>query len=323
VKTCLQKNESSRYASGTALVAHLENAMAKAQIARDRRQLAAYVKDPAQYEAAFAEKTITECLARGATFMQNGRTHLEEAVTEYRRVLFLDPSNERALTSLDRLRAQKNTGAHTVAVDAVAPVAAAAAATRLHARSTSPAKSAPARPSVPTWAIGVVAALALLGAGSVWFLHARATVGAAQRQEALALNANQSPVGTHAVTRDSTTVATKSSGAASPVTKPTMNASTSDNALTPITDTTPAPKPVEKGSLSVYFLGGVGDVWIDGKLFPRQPPFEKAPLSAGTHRISCHMSGDNQSQEVTVTIRSGKETVIEYEVGAKPVVSGE
>jgi hypothetical protein len=78
---------------------------------------------------------------------------------------------------------------------------------------------------------------------------------------------------------------------------------------------------VEKGSLSVYFLGGVGDVWIDGKLFPHQPPFEKAPLSAGTHRVSCRMSEDNQSKEITVTIRPEKETVIEYEVGSNPVVS--
>jgi hypothetical protein len=125
-----------------------------------------------------------------------------------------------------------------------------------------------------------------------------------------------------------------------------MSASSGDAAVTPLTDSkssrdarVPAPKKTEEvktkaktastdtvaaaGSLSVYFLGGVGDVWVDGKLFPYQPPFDRAPLAAGTHRVSCRMSEDSESHEIVVTIHSGRETVIEYEVGGKPVVSGE
>jgi serine/threonine-protein kinase len=313
VKCCLEKNENARYASATALVAHLESAMAKSQIARDRRQLAGYVKDPAQYEAAFAEKTVAECLSRGEVFMQQGRSHLEEAVLEYRRILFLDPSNERALANLDRLRAKnKDDASRTLLMDAV-PAATAVAAAAAHV--TPRATKAPKRKAA--W-VPVAAALLLTAVGVLWLPH---------RHEAPQTS----------LLKPSITAPT------SPVHKPdapTMTASSSDAALTPITDTKPpvqvpekpapkhepAPKPVrtatvEKGSLSVYFLGGVGDVWIDGKLFPHQPPFEKAPLSAGTHRVSCRMSEDKQSKEITVTIRPEKETVIEYEVGSNPVVS--
>jgi hypothetical protein len=270
--------------------------------------------------------------------MQNGRSHLEEAVAEYRRVLFLDPSNQSALASLDRLRAQKGDGAHTVTMDAVAPVATAAAATRLHAQGAAPKAIARAKPSIPAWAIGVVAAMTLVLAGSLWFMHSRATGRNAQQHESLALKANASDGDTHAASPDSTAVANPNPVPTNDVTKPTMSASASDADITNIGGAkapvpapakhAPAPKPVrtapvEQGSLSVYFLGGVGDVWIDGKLFPHQPPFEKAPLAAGKHRVSCRMSEDNQTREITVTIRPEKETVIEYEVGAKPVASDE
>jgi len=60
VKRCLEKSEGARYANAGALVVDLEAAMERGQLSRDRRQLAAYVKDPAQNDAAYAEKTINE-----------------------------------------------------------------------------------------------------------------------------------------------------------------------------------------------------------------------------------------------------------------------
>jgi serine/threonine-protein kinase len=85
VKRCLSKNETVRFANASELVLALEAAMEKSRIARDRRQLASYVKDPEHYDATFAEKTITECLSRGAFYMQKGRSHLDDAMLEYRR----------------------------------------------------------------------------------------------------------------------------------------------------------------------------------------------------------------------------------------------
>jgi hypothetical protein len=82
----------------------------------------------------------------------------------------------------------------------------------------------------------------------------------------------------------------------------------------------PAVVVVPPGLLSAYFLGGVGELWVDGKLFPYQPPFERANIAAGVHTIACRMTGDDSRRELIVNIVSGEETVIEYELGGTPVV---
>ena len=77
------------------------------------------------------------------------------------------------------------------------------------------------------------------------------------------------------------------------------------------------------GSLSVYYLGGVGEFFINGKRFTQQPPFDGVTFPAGTYRMACRMSGDTAPKEFTVTIRPNRETVIEYELGHDPVVTYE
>lgn len=334
---CLEKNESARYANAGELIADLDAAMEKARVARDRRQLASYVKDPEQYDAAFAEKTITECLSRGAFFMQKGRSHLDDAVLEYRRVLFLDPAHTRALSSLDRLRAEKNDGTRTVTMDAMP---AATAVTPSHV----PQERAQGARKTRGWMVGVAAAV-LLSAGAVFWIMAnsRTTDHAAHETALRAAKPAEVPAN-DAHHDDATSDSARVAFVAPPLPKPaperpTMSASTSDAGAVTLTETNhekpapakhvpavmskPAPVAAAAGSLSVYFLGGVGDVWVDGKLFAHQPPFEKAALAAGAHRVSCRMTGDAESHELTVNIRPGQETVIEYEVGGTPVVSGE
>jgi predicted Ser/Thr protein kinase len=335
---CLEKNEGARYANAGELIADLDAAMEKARVARDRRQLASYVKDPEQYDAAFAEKTIAECLSRGAFFMQKGRSHLDDAVLEYRRVLFLDPAHKRALSSLDRLRVGKNDGTRTVTMDAMP------AATAVPSRV--PQKRAPRAHKARGWTVGI-AATVLLSAGAVFWIMAnsRATDHAARETALRTAKPAEAPANDarhDGATSDSARVSLVAPASPKSVPeKPTMSASTSDAGTVTLTEpghekptpakhvpatkptvvSKPAPAAVASGSLSVYFLGGVGDVWVDGKLFSRQPPFEKAALAAGTHRVSCRMSGDAESHELTVNIRPGQETVIEYEVGKTPVVS--
>jgi hypothetical protein len=75
------------------------------------------------------------------------------------------------------------------------------------------------------------------------------------------------------------------------------------------------------GRLSVYFLGGVGELRIDGKRFKEQPPFTGASLSAGVHAISCRMTNDAKVVEFEITIEENQETIIEYEIGKEPVIS--
>jgi hypothetical protein len=77
------------------------------------------------------------------------------------------------------------------------------------------------------------------------------------------------------------------------------------------------------GTLSVYFLGGVGEFFINGRLFARQPPFDGVSLPAATYRMACRMSGDAAPKEIVVSIRPNQGTVIEYELGHDPVVTTE
>ncbi len=89
----------------------------------------------------------------------------------------------------------------------------------------------------------------------------------------------------------------------------------------PATDRTATKQP--DGTLSVYFLGGVGEFFVNGKRFAQQPPFDGVSIPSGTYRMACRMSGDAAPKEFAVTIRPNQGTVIEYEVGHDPVVTTE
>jgi hypothetical protein len=75
------------------------------------------------------------------------------------------------------------------------------------------------------------------------------------------------------------------------------------------------------GALSVYFLGGVGELHIDGKPFKEQPPFTAASIPVGTHFVSCRMTNDPGRREFEITIEAGRETIIEYEIGKTPAIT--
>ncbi len=81
-----------------------------------------------------------------------------------------------------------------------------------------------------------------------------------------------------------------------------------------------APK-LAYGKLSVYFLGGVGEFRVNGKLFETQPPFSGISVPAGTHRISCRMANESNLMDFDITVVEGRETVVEYEAGSEPVVT--
>jgi serine/threonine protein kinase len=77
------------------------------------------------------------------------------------------------------------------------------------------------------------------------------------------------------------------------------------------------------GKLSVYFLGGVGEFRINGRLFKTQPPFSGENVPVGTHRVSCRMANESEAVEFVISVEKGRETIIEYEVGSEPVVTQE
>ena len=80
---------------------------------------------------------------------------------------------------------------------------------------------------------------------------------------------------------------------------------------------------IKYGKLSVYFLGGVGELRIDGKRFAQQPPFTAVSVPVGKHKVSCRMTTDAAGKEFEITVKEGQETVIEYEAGNDPTVTHE
>jgi serine/threonine protein kinase len=393
ISRMLEKNDRDRYPNATALIADLESAMEKAKVARDRRRLNSYIKNPDAYDAAVLEKTVTHCLSRGTFFLQKGQHHLDDAALEFRRILFLDPTNERARKNLDRIKSQQGGSHRTVTIDAAAVSEATAArkttpAVPVRAMKAHGASRRRSRASVVR--VGGAVVLAALAVGG-WFVMrpseriapslslapspasmvehpgdgssgathdenrgpADATLasrGSAEPQHALTTDAESDASGASRPSREtsqpmrddgksSAVVATRDS--VKPAHTVTEKAGESQDIATSGTKSaTPgvvgarsadAAKPQDRpaatkqpdGTLSVYFLGGVGEFFVNGKRFEQQPPFDGVSMPAGTYRMACRMSGDAAPKEIVVSIHPNQGTVIEYELGHDPVVTTE
>ena len=385
----LEKSDRDRYPNATAVIADLEAAMEKSKIARDRRRLSSYIKDPNTYDAASTERTITQCLSRGTFFLQKGQHHLDDAELEFRRILFLDPNNDRARKNLDRIKAQQSGANRTVTIDAAAVVEKPQATTEAMT-APSPAPRSPKRKWVVAGA-GLTATAAVLA--TVWMVTRTPTHPGPTTAEPSPASMVDRPltdlanpdagVVTHAPDSAQKTVkspaglpepqrvakaneaknvaektgkqtelaATKKDDTSSPVVTPprtepkatrTVSGTSAERSGSAATGTKtavekdagatakdertqasvpPAVKP--DGTLSVYYLGGVGEFFVNGKRFAHQPPFDKVSIPAGTYRMACRMSGDSAPKEIVVTILPNEETVIEYEIGRAPVVTTE
>lgn len=523
----LEKDTADRYQSVTEVIADIEKAMEKHRMTRDRRRLSSYVKDPDEYRKIFNEKTIARCLSQGAFYMQKGRNHLDEAILEFKRILYLDPDNERAKKNLERANAERGkdqtqafpstpvpgrsdprsetkTGGKpkqskkhksVTVVAASAPrrrrggtrrlfVGATVAAAAVSAvfvgykrgvidlsflqskGNTPPALSAPKRLSVSggdkiefslqavdsdgdevrfygsempqgaslsaqgefVWDVGydqigthklvfyaddgtsaslsettveVQKTSPTLGFDNVGALQVEAGQELKKKLNAFSSSGKKIAYtlvsGPEGLTLSGNTLAWKpgndQAGAHQAVVKagdgftsktqtvkievkksepaPAQQASTGrvewilpeaadiyvdgtllkkrsrnlsadlsdgdhvlraelEDGVTALTEKITI-KPgealtldageIKYGKLSVYFLGGVGELRIDGKRFRQQPPFTAVPLPAGKHTVSCRMSTDDGEKEFEINVKEGQETVIEYEVGSDPVVT--
>jgi hypothetical protein len=345
VRRMLAKNERERYDGAAALVADLEAAMEKNGIARDRRRLATYIRDPDAYDASFSEKTIAQCLSRGAFFMQKGQGHLDDAAIEFRRILYLDPGNERARRNIERIRAERGDRERTVTIDALRALPGSARTVG------APGAVEPAerpRRGVPKWVFGAGASVIVVALALAWASRrpdgeprARAlppgpgamVSAGAPADTARADSGRVSPLpggagedrtaqDPPAPAKDPTTMD------ASTVPSPAREAGAPNDSAAQVAgrqaaagETRRAEVARATGTLTVYFLGGVGELWVDGRPFAHQPPFEGVSMPAGTYRVSCLMSTDAAPREFAIAVRPGAETVIEYEVGGEPVVT--
>ena len=180
VSKMLEKEREKRYQSSNDVIAEIEKSMEKFRVTRDRRRLATYIKDPEAYERTYKEKMINRCLSQGAFYMKKGQSRFEEAILEFKRILFLDPENVRARKNLDRILEQKGREQTVTVITAPKP-----AATNGRDRVSNGKKKVKKHKSVTVVAagsgrsrrrggagkvIGGVAAAALVVAGG-WFAH--------------------------------------------------------------------------------------------------------------------------------------------------------
>ena len=405
----LEKNDRDRYPNATALITDLEAAMEKSKITRDRRRLNSYIKNPDAYDALVVEKTVAHCLSRGTFYLQKGQHHLDDAALEFRRILFLDPTNERARKNLDRIKSQQGGSNRTVTIEAAAAIENAPASSRktthaVPARAAKPDGAPRPRRRATTMRVGGAIVLAGLAVGA-WFVMrpsqkiapslsvAPSSASMAERPaDGIALSKlgeqrNSAGARSDSLAADRADTALISGGSTEPkrapatggktdasgssrpsreTSKPMIDDGKSSMAVATRDATKPARAVPEKpgeaqdiakngtksatpdvvaakgggdvskpagnrpattkqpdGTLSVYFLGGVGEFFVNGKRFEQQPPFDGVSLPAGTYRMACRMSGDAAPKEIVVSIQPNQGTVIEYELGHDPVVTTE
>jgi serine/threonine protein kinase len=528
VSKMLDKDRDKRYQSAKEVIVDVEKAMEKFRMPRDRRNLASYARDPAAYEKVFREKMINRCLSQGAFYMKKGQSRLEEATLEFKRILFLDPENERARKNLDRIVELKGRDGTVTTLTPARPVNASGDGGHGTKNTNKPKKDkkhksvtvvaagsgASRRGRAAGKTVGGLAAALLVLAGG-WFAYQRGLFPSLElpgqsgnkppvlsvpkkvsvtggeriefalqsvdaegdevlyRSDELPRGATLSETGefqwkvdynqtgrhkiefyaddgtsesvsetiievqpasiridfekigavradagkrfSRALSATSTSGSrvryslvkgpegmrvengrlvwipgAESSGKHTAVLKATDGYVTAKQTVTlnvrsvaeqetetaqvewqlpeksnvyvdgdlkerdtrrfraslprghytlraelldgttgwvetldlnPGEDVKLEAAKLEYGSLSVYFLGGVGEFRVNGGLFKHQPPFSGVKVPVGTHRVSCKMAGEFKAREIEITIEKGQETVIEYEVGSDPVVT--
>ncbi|MEE9269592.1 MAG: serine/threonine-protein kinase [Candidatus Krumholzibacteria bacterium] len=520
VEKMLEKDLSRRYSDISDVIIDVERAMEKFEIQRDRRRLKRYMKDPEGYEKAYTEKMVARCLSQGTYFMQKGKTHIADAAQEFKRILYLDPTNDRARKHLAKLMAQYPDENSTVAIDKqtapgksghrgarteepaskkaartrrarpsgesrrrwfVAPLAlvlAGAAAfggwwgwTALRSGGTAnaaPVLTTPARLTITegenlefevkvvdadgddvrlygdnlpkgavlsekgkfTWQVDYAQAgsyalkffaddgtqvaqaqtlvevvnktvaldfkriksatarvarrmslklqaasafgqpvtfsledapdgMVLKGDRIVWTpgngqtgthrVPVHGTDGIAEADQTLVVRVNAAKdtrrqsagsgrldwvlpklaniyVDGELKVREDTYLSIQLSAGKHVVRAELLDGVTVFEEVVTVkkgSRITLDPPRLVYGRLSVYFLGGVGELWFNGRKFKKQPPFTSAVVPAGTHKVVCNMFRKQDTREITVVVKEGIDTVIEYEVGSEPSVTYE
>ncbi|MBI5167857.1 MAG: serine/threonine protein kinase [Candidatus Eisenbacteria bacterium] len=115
----------------------LEAVIHEMGLLRSREMLRDYTLDPQATAQKWHTKRLSRHLDQGKYFEAMGQARIEDALSEYRRALFLDPENEAAR---EHIRALEHERDHSVALEAAASAAAAAGA----AQAAAPATAAPA-----------------------------------------------------------------------------------------------------------------------------------------------------------------------------------
>jgi hypothetical protein len=108
IRSMLEKDASKRCASATQAVAALEETIEKLEVRRGRELLREYAQDPEKVVTAMRSLRLSRHLNQGIHFEKMGQVKIDDALEEFRRVLFLDPEHELAKEHVQRLERDRH-----------------------------------------------------------------------------------------------------------------------------------------------------------------------------------------------------------------------
>src|SRR5262249_27277461 len=105
----LQKDVSKRYPKISQVRGELETVIDQLGLNRSRDILREYAQEPERVAEALKKKRLSRHMDQGLYFENMGRGKIDDAIMEYRRVVYLDPENRGAREKLKKLEAERRT----------------------------------------------------------------------------------------------------------------------------------------------------------------------------------------------------------------------
>jgi len=105
----LQKDVSKRYPKISQVRGELETVIDQLGLNRSRDILREYAQEPERVAETLKKKRLSRHMDQGLYFENMGRGKIDDAIMEYRRVVYLDPENRGARDKLKKLEAERRT----------------------------------------------------------------------------------------------------------------------------------------------------------------------------------------------------------------------
>jgi hypothetical protein len=103
----LQKDVSKRYAKTSQVRGELESVIEQLGLQRQRDLLREYAQEPERVAETLKKKRLSRHMDQGQYFENMGRGKIDDAILEYKRVVYLDPDNKSARDKLKKLEAER------------------------------------------------------------------------------------------------------------------------------------------------------------------------------------------------------------------------
>lgn len=316
IEKCLHKDPSKRYQDTGSVLRDLESIVEELGILRLKRHLAPFAQDPEGYREILRKKEVAKYLDLGSYYMNLGLGKIDDAIREFKRVLFLDPDNESADKNYKKLLSQKRKlKAHqadlerqkdegTILVEPGAVPKTSTTAKRAIVERKRP------KANLPRLVVGgvLIVVLAAIGILVVPRLFSGDSTSASNQQTRATRNPSGQE-GTGGVTEGVT------DGDAS-----SRSAATGEEAEADAAD--PEPSPVVVSADEYYLRVSTNPpgatVYVDGKKWREATPALIGPVDKGGHRLKFTKSG-YETQEQRVSADKKGTTSVSYNLESVPI----